>query len=427
MKKYLFTIMIALAMLITIIPVEVFASDVIDTEEELIAALEAGGEVTLGGNITIEKKVEIYNDITLDFNGYTITLVKTPIGENLYTTGSLCFGDDFNPCNATFKDSTGNGGIVDNATSAIYLYNGVYTIESCKMPQVNLCGGELFLESGIIDSLLIGGNEIIPSYVYLNDSTTVNEWVIYIATLNFNPTEYLYSGFGVTDNGDGTYTTKYVNVEETGETYTIYFYNWNFAKNRYHIGKSSSDYNSPAENIDVVIYNVKGNIDDNVIIPMTKLDEEGKTWKAEIDIAYKNATIQFHNPDTGRASFSVVTPKTDNLIYNYDNNWTKFGIFEILEQLENEIDSYYKETIIEDDKDRLKEIIKEVDEYLDDDQYLSDLQVERFITIKEKALALIEVVDAGDSSNLMLCIILMAISILGIFVSIKCKNVKITA
>ena len=98
-----------------------------------------------------------------------------------------------------------------------------------------------------------------------------------------------------------------------------------------------------------------------------------------------------------------------------------------ISQLEDEINSYDEETVTEDDKDRLEEIIKEVDEYLDDDQYLSDLQVERFIAIKEKALALIEVVDAGDSSNLIFCIILMAISICGIFVSIKCKNVKITS
>lgn len=48
---------------------------VIDTIDELEAALEAGGEVVLGGSITYDNEVDIVitKPVTLDLNGCTVT------------------------------------------------------------------------------------------------------------------------------------------------------------------------------------------------------------------------------------------------------------------------------------------------------------------------------------------------------------------
>ena len=48
---------------------------VVDTIEELEAALEAGGEVALGGSIAYDDRVDIVitKPVTLDLNGFTVT------------------------------------------------------------------------------------------------------------------------------------------------------------------------------------------------------------------------------------------------------------------------------------------------------------------------------------------------------------------
>ena len=430
MKKNIFTIMIALAMLITIIPVEVFASDVIDTEEELIAALEAGGEVTLGGNIELSDVVYIDNDLILDFNGYTIT--TTEHFDEItyyYSCGDLYIGT-INQCEVIFKNSKENGGIVDDQVcGGISIFDGTCTIENCEIYRIDAHSGKLYLKGSEIGYVYTYDSP----YVNISDDTFVKTWDIGLSTLNFDPSEYLEVGYGVIDNGDGTYTVQHVRIEETGEKYTVYYYDWESKNNRYDIGDGTNF--APAEQLILEIYNVCGNADDILSIPMTKVDEDGKLWSVEFDIAYINAVMHFANNDAEISTGLLNLPEKDGLMFSNEDNWTIYGMNDIISGLEDEIESYDKETISEDDKATIEDIIDEIDSYLAEEQYLSDAQEEKLNILKEKAEELLEVINTGDAnetdrpgdtSNLMLCLIVMSLSIIGIIVSIKCKKIIIT-
>ena len=399
MKKNLLTIMIALAMLITIIPVEVYASDVIDTEEELIAALEAGGEVTLGGNIELSNTVYIDNDLILDFNGYTITTTEhfDEITYH-YSCGNLFIGI-INQCEVIFKNSKENGGIVDDhAGGGVTIFDGTCTIENCEIYRIDVNGGKLYLKGSEIQYVITSSN-IESSYVNISDETFVKNWSIGLSTLNFDPSEYLTFGYGVIDNGDGTYTVQLVEIEETGEKHSVYFYDWDDANNCYVMGDGSIDCLTPSSNIVINIYNVYGNEDNILKISMTKLDELGKLWGAEIDIAYQNAKITIESPEAYMSTPIITLPEKDGLIYSTETNWTIYGMDDIIYGLEDEIDSYDIETVSENDKATIEDIIDEIDGYLAEDQYLSDAQEEKLNSLKEKAEELLEAINTGDANE----------------------------
>ena len=52
----------------------VLVDTVLDSERELLAAVAAGGEVTLGGDITLTAPLTVEGDVVLNLNGYTLTL-----------------------------------------------------------------------------------------------------------------------------------------------------------------------------------------------------------------------------------------------------------------------------------------------------------------------------------------------------------------
>ena len=88
-NKKLFAILTLVCFMFTLMPVAAMASDsVIDTEAELKAAIEKGGEVVLGGDITLTETTTsgslqpgaamiINKALTIDGAGHTITITST--------------------------------------------------------------------------------------------------------------------------------------------------------------------------------------------------------------------------------------------------------------------------------------------------------------------------------------------------------------
>ena len=187
---------------------------VVTTFAELQAAVNAGGTVKLGEDITLGDETLVVSSsvpVILDLNGYTLT-------SNNYT--SIQVQPDVI---CTIK----NGTVTNTADMYTVSNFGTLTVQNCTLnannryPLYNLC------TATVTDSTLngnCGGNSICNDQAYsdtvtLTLSGTVNMeggiYNIYAAsvvtvlpgTYSFNPTSYVITdAYTVTDNGDGTWT-----------------------------------------------------------------------------------------------------------------------------------------------------------------------------------------------------------------------------
>lgn len=115
-------------------PVGVYADGTISTFEELDSAICAGGSYTLGADIAANDWLGSQcnytpsKDLTLDFNGYTITSAEDK-GYNL----------DFYDGTLTFKDSVGGGGYTQlgSGNIAIAITNGKFVLDGGDINSVD--------------------------------------------------------------------------------------------------------------------------------------------------------------------------------------------------------------------------------------------------------------------------------------------------
>lgn len=297
------------------------------------------------------------------------------------------------------KDSVGGGAVKNDEFGGISLEDDIesLTIESVDVGSLWVYDGMVNINSGTINELLVSGNKNSDISVVLKDEVTVNEWNINgVATYNFDPSEYLYTGYMVKNNGDGTYTTGYKAVEETGETYTIYFYNWDEKRNFYYLDNGSDENPGSAQDLTVKIHNVKGDEYDSLIIPMTKLDETGKYWSVELDVAYMNAKMFI---DAGYfSSYVLVLPDEDGVMFSVDNDWTVYGMDDTISDINDSIDKFNKDTVTVADKAAVEAVLKEVDEQLKE-KYLSAAQKAELEEIKKTAEELIAVIEEAEKEQ----------------------------
>ena len=134
-KARLVTLLLTLCMLLSLVPVTVFAAaSTVSNEAELKAALENAdcAEIKLGGSIETSEELEVNRTVTLDLNGYTLSCSSTD--EDIIwvrSSGTL-----------TVKDS-GTGGKIDGQN------------RNCGF---NVRGGTLILESGSIANCTTDGD-----------------------------------------------------------------------------------------------------------------------------------------------------------------------------------------------------------------------------------------------------------------------------
>ena len=192
------------------ITVTIKAATVVTTFAELQEAVNAGGPVQLGGDITLEDYLNIYaaSPLFLDLNGHTIT----GIGKSVYLKSGTC---------------TIRGGSINvTGTHAVNNFGGTLTIDQCTISSASDCA----LYSGNADAVTAVKNSILSRtddwyVVFCNSGTislesTVNltgkifensenggKVTVLAGTYNFDPTSYVDADtYTVTDNGDGTRT-----------------------------------------------------------------------------------------------------------------------------------------------------------------------------------------------------------------------------
>ena len=182
------------------------AKNVIDTYEKLRAAVNNGGTVKLGGNITLENYLDIQasTPLVLDLNGHTIT--GNGYGVCLFSGSCIIRGGSITVTGET---------AVDNGSAS-----GTLMIEDCTIRSDNtaLYSSDSNAVTTVKNSTLIG-NPDSEYVVFCNLGTislegTVNlsgiidgNVTVLAGTYNFDPTSYVDAdAYTVTDNGDGTWT-----------------------------------------------------------------------------------------------------------------------------------------------------------------------------------------------------------------------------
>ena len=182
------------------------AKNVIDTFAELQAAVNNGGTVKLGGNITLEDTliIETASPMILDLNEHTITGTY----KSVYLMSGTC----------TIR----GGSITVTGETAVCNYSGTGTlmIEDCTIRSelTALYNGATDAVTTVKNSTLIrdDSNEYV---VFANSGTVSLEGTVNLSgiiygnvtvlpgTYNFDPTSYVDADtYTVTDNGDGTWT-----------------------------------------------------------------------------------------------------------------------------------------------------------------------------------------------------------------------------
>ena len=183
----------------------------VTTFEDLQAAVNAGGTVKLGGDITLESSlnIEAATPVVLDLNGHTITGSGRSVCVWLLSGSCTIMG----------------GSITATGDNAVYNYSksGTLMIEGCtiRTDRSALYSGDddavttvknstlisdiaaIFCESGTIS---LEGTVNLSGKRYTINTMNGNVTVV-AGTYNFDPTSYVDTDtYTVTDNGDGTWT-----------------------------------------------------------------------------------------------------------------------------------------------------------------------------------------------------------------------------
>ena len=183
----------------------------VTTFEDLQAAVNAGGTVKLGGDITLESSlnIEAATPVVLDLNGHTITgsgrsvCVWLLSGSCTIRGGSITATGD----NAVYNYSKSGTLMIEGCTirtDRSALYSGdddaVTTVKNSTLISDIAA---IFCESGTIS---LEGTVNLSGKRYTINTMNGNVTVV-AGTYNFDPTSYVDTGaYTVTDNDDGTWT-----------------------------------------------------------------------------------------------------------------------------------------------------------------------------------------------------------------------------
>ena len=183
----------------------------VTTFEDLQAAVNAGGTVKLGGDITLESSlnIEAATPVVLDLNGHTITgsgrsvCVWLLSGSCTIRGGSITATGD----NAVYNYSKSGTLMIEGCTirtDRSALYSGdddaVTTVKNSTLISDIAA---IFSESGTIS---LEGTVNLSGKRYTINTMNGNVTVV-AGTYNFDPTSYVDTDtYTVTDNGDGTWT-----------------------------------------------------------------------------------------------------------------------------------------------------------------------------------------------------------------------------
>lgn len=178
------------------------------TAQQLTEALEAGGNIKLGGNITLEETVRINNLVNLDLNSNTLTVQEC----RLVLNSEL---------------SVRNGTIQSNSDRAIECsYYSILTVDNCTISSPDYYALYMTGATAVVTNSTINGGVAVTIGETASTLTAVDNVTITniagkytsglsvntgcTATVGFDPTGILsaYNEGTPTNNGDGTWTVK---------------------------------------------------------------------------------------------------------------------------------------------------------------------------------------------------------------------------
>ena len=179
---------------------------VVTTFAELQAAVNNGGTVKLGGDITLEDYLNIYaaSPLLLDLNGHTITGTN----KSVYLKSGTC---------------TIRGGIITvTSTNAVNNFGDTLTIDQCTISSASGCAlyngsGDATVKNSTLSrtdnwyvvyaaegTVSLEGTVDLSGTIKENDGGKVT---VLPGTYNFDPTSYVDTNtYTVTNNGDGKWT-----------------------------------------------------------------------------------------------------------------------------------------------------------------------------------------------------------------------------
>ena len=188
------------------ITVTIKTATVVTTFAELQAAVNNGGTVKLGGNITLEDTliIETASPMILDLNGHTITGTY----KSVYLMSGTC----------TIR----GGSITVTSTNAVNNFGDTLTIDQCTISSASGCAlyngsGDATVKNSTLSrtdnwyvvyaaegTVSLEGTVDLSGTIKENDGGKVT---VLPGTYNFDPTSYVDTNtYTVTDNGDGTWT-----------------------------------------------------------------------------------------------------------------------------------------------------------------------------------------------------------------------------
>ena len=188
------------------ITVTIKTATVVTTFAELQAAVNNGGTVKLGGDITLEDYLNIYaaSPLLLDLNGHTITGTN----KSVYLKSGTC----------TIR----GGSITVTSTNAVNNFGDTLTIDQCTISSASGCAlyngsGDATVKNSTLSrtdnwyvvyaaegTVSLEGTVDLSGTIKENDGGKVT---VLPGTYNFDPTSYVDTNtYTVTNNGDGKWT-----------------------------------------------------------------------------------------------------------------------------------------------------------------------------------------------------------------------------
>ncbi|MCQ2512225.1 MAG: hypothetical protein MJ092_02400 [Lachnospiraceae bacterium] len=173
MKKKCFCLLICIAMLLAIMPLQVFASTTVTTADALATAFATGGEIVLGDDITmVDQPLVVANGSTvnLDLNGHILSGYYTNSGSSAIITnnGEFILNDNAGGGKNTMYATDPSGATIPSYASNAISNCGVMTMNGGTIENTTVNGYAAYCidnQSNVRDAeLVINGGTIINSY-----------------------------------------------------------------------------------------------------------------------------------------------------------------------------------------------------------------------------------------------------------------------
>ncbi len=244
-NRKIVSLLMVLALVISMLPMTAFAeTTTIYTEEELLQAVNDGGEYKLGADIETDG-VDVDSTTSIDLYGYSIIASESCVDVFYVNETTLTITDSSEEGTGCIDASKAEDSAIWNCVGGTVVING----GNIKMGEYGIYvdAGELNITGGIVECVESGGEAVVNV-----TNGTVEAWVIDGGTFNFDPTEYVDTDiYQVEDNLDGTFTVSEIGNDAGGEEEDGTIVAWEDTNDNGTIDEDETTYTSVDEFMDL--------------------------------------------------------------------------------------------------------------------------------------------------------------------------------